>query len=156
MCRFSEPPGYRRTKPAVRPKLGAVVGVIDAILEADEQAPPKQRHTARRVWQRLREEYGFTGGYTTVKDYVRQARTRRREVFVPLAHPPGHAQIDFGELIAEIGGVRLKAHVFCMHLPYSDAIFLKAYPAETNGSPARRYCFWVCVLRRGSTVGSSR
>jgi transposase len=132
MCRFAEPPGYRRTKAVERPKLGAFVGVIDAILEADEQAPPKQRHTAKRIWQRLRDEYGFTGGYTTVKDYVRQALTRRREVFVPLAHPPGHAQIDFGESIAEIGGVRGKTHVFCMHLPYSDAIFLKAYPAETT------------------------
>lgn len=132
MCRYAAPPGYSRTKAVARPKLGAMIGVIDAILAADDKAPPKQRHTAKRIWQRLRDEHGFTGGYTTVKDYVRQGRTRRREVFVPLAHPPGHAQIDFGEAIGEIGGVRVKVHLFCMHLPHSDASFLKAYPAETT------------------------
>ena len=96
MLAFSVPPGYRRTKPPVRPKLDAFTATIDAILEADRSAPPKQRHTARRIWQRLRDERGFTGGYTTVKDYVRERRQRAREVFVPLAHPPGHAQVDFG------------------------------------------------------------
>jgi transcriptional regulator with XRE-family HTH domain len=70
MCRFSEPPGYRRTKAAERPKLGPLTGVIDAILAADRSAPAKQRHTARRIWQRLRDEHGFDGGYSTAKDYV--------------------------------------------------------------------------------------
>src|SRR3712207_7360928 len=50
--------------------------------------------------ERLRAEHGFAGGYTTVKDYVRQRRAAVREVFVPLAHPPGHAQADFGEAAA--------------------------------------------------------
>jgi transposase len=72
------------------------------------------------------------GGYSTVRDYVRRTKTRRREVFVPLAHPPGHAQIDFGEAIGVIGGQRLKMHVFCCHLPHSDAFYLKAYRAETQ------------------------
>jgi transposase len=67
-----------------------------------------------------------------VKDYVRIARTKSREVFVPLAHPPGHAQVDFGECIGVIGGVRIKLHVFCFDLPQSDACFIKAYPAETT------------------------
>ena len=62
MCRFSAPPGYVRTKPVERPKLGPLVGIIDAILEGDRAAPPKQRHTARRIWQRLRDEHGFAGG----------------------------------------------------------------------------------------------
>jgi transposase len=75
---------------------------------------------------------GFAGGYTVVKDYVRLARTRSREVFIPLAHPPGHAQVDFGECIGVIGGVRMKLHVFCFDLPQSDACFIKAYPAETT------------------------
>jgi transposase len=132
MCRFSAPPGYVRTKPVERPRLGPLVGVIDAILEADRTAPPKQRHTAKRIWRRLRDEHGFVGGYTTVKDYVRLARTRHKEVFVPLAHPPGHAQVDFGEAVGVIGGERLKLHLFCMDLPHSDAAFVKAYPAETT------------------------
>jgi transposase len=132
MCRYAEPPGYVRRHPAGRPKLGLLTGVIDAILDGDETAPAKQRHTAKRIWQRLRDEHGFAGGYTTIRDYVRRVKTRRREVFVPLAHPPGHAQIDFGEAIGVIGGVRRKLHVFCCHLPHSDAIFVKAYPAETQ------------------------
>src|SRR5215218_767330 len=54
MLTFSVPPGYRRTKPPSRPKLDAFVAIIDAILEADRAAPPKQRHTAKRIWQRPR------------------------------------------------------------------------------------------------------
>jgi transposase len=132
MCRFSAPPGYVRTKPAEKPKLGAFLPVIDAILAADVTAPPKQRHTAKRVFERLKAEHGFCGGYSAVRDYVRTARARARETFVPLAHPPGHAQVDFGEAIGVIGGVRQKLHVFFMDLPHSDAPFMKAYPAETT------------------------
>ena len=132
MCRFSMPPGYTRTKPAEKPKLGPHVAVIDAILEADRTAPVKQRHTAKRIFERLRDEHGFGGGYTVVKDYVRASRARGRETFVPLAHAPGHAQADFGEAIAVIGGVRQKIHFFCLDLPQSDACFVKAYPKETT------------------------
>src|SRR3984893_13164640 len=97
-----------------------------------QTASPKQRHTAKRIFERLRLEHGFAGGYTVVKDYVRIARSRSREVFVPLAHPPGHAQVDFGECFGVVGGVRMKLHVFCFDLPHSDACFIKAYPAETT------------------------
>ena len=74
-----------------KPKLGPLLPVIDAILEADWAAPVKQRHTAKRIFERLRDEHGFAGGYTVVKDHVRLCRARGRETFVPLAHPPGHA-----------------------------------------------------------------
>jgi transposase len=132
MCRYSAPPGYVRSKAPEKPKLGPLVPVIDAILESDKTAPPKQRHTAKRIFERLRIEHGFLGGYTVVKDYVRLAGTRSREVFVPLAHPPGHAQVDFGECVGVIGGVGMKLHVFCFDLPQSDACFIKAYPVETT------------------------
>lgn len=132
MCSYSGPPGYRRKAPPKRPKLDPFIPIIDAILQADVEAPRKQRHTARRIFERLRDEYGFTGGITIVTDYVREARQRTTEKFVPLAHPPGHAQVDFGEAIADIGGVRRKVHVFFMDLPHSDASFMKAYPAETT------------------------
>ena len=118
------------SRPRARPKSGPAAEFIDAILEADRTSPPKQRHTAKRIWQRLRDEHGFAGGYTTVKDYVRERRARVREGFVPLAHPPGHAQADFGEAVAVIGGVERKVHFFCLDLPHSDACFVKAYPAE--------------------------
>ena len=55
-CRFSLPPGYTRTKPVAKPKLGPLVPVIEAILEADQTAPVKQRHTAKRIFERLRDE----------------------------------------------------------------------------------------------------
>ena len=66
--------------------------MIDAILEADRQVPRKQRHTAKRIFERLRDEHGFDGQYTIVKDYVRERRRRTQEMFVPLSHAPGHAR----------------------------------------------------------------
>jgi transposase len=132
MCRFSLPPGYTRTVPVAKPKLGTLLPVIDTIMEGDRTGPVKQRHTAKRIFERLRDEHDFTGGYTVVKDYVRICRARGRETFVPLAHPPGHGQVDFGEAVAVIGGVRQKIHFFCMDLPQSDACFVKAYPRETT------------------------
>ncbi len=132
ILKFSLPPGYRRTKPIKRPKLDPFVGIIDAILEADKCVPKKQKHTSKRVFERLRDEYGYTGGITIVKDYIYASKQRQREMFVPLAHPPGHAQADFGEALAVIGGVERKIHFLVMELPHSDACFLKAYPAETT------------------------
>ena len=132
MLRHSVPPGYRREKPRPRPKLDPYVGIIDRILEEDRDRPRKQRHTAKRIFDRLQEEYGFTGGYTIVKDHVRARHQRTREVFVPLSHPPGHAQVDFGEALAVIGGVEQKIHFCAVSLPQSDACFVKAYPGETS------------------------
>jgi transposase len=132
MLRYPAPPGYRRTQPVRRPKLEEFTGIIDAILAADRDEPRKQRHTAQRIFERLRDEHGFSGGYTIVKDYVRQQRLTTREAFVPLYHPPGHAQADFGEAVIEAGGRRVKAHVFFMVLPHSGAWFVKAYPRETT------------------------
>ena len=132
MLAYSVPPGYRRQSAPRRPKLEAFTGVIDRILESDLGVPRKQRHTAQRIFQRLRDEYGFDGGYTIVKDYVREHRRQAREMFVPLSHSPGHAQCDFGETLVVIGGVERKAHCFVLDLPHSDGCFIKAYPAETT------------------------
>ena len=132
MMVFSVPPGYRRRKPPSRPKLDPFIGIIDRILEEDKRRPSKQRHTSKRIFERLRDEHGFAGGLTIVKDYVHERRLRQREVFVPLRHDPGHAQVDFGEALAEIGGVERKIHFFAMDLPHSDASFVQAYPAETT------------------------
>ena len=132
MLAYSVPPGYRRQTPPRKPKLEPFTGVIDHILEGDHQVPRKQRHTAKRIYERLRDEYGFDGGYTIVKDYVREHRCQTREMFMPLSHPPGHAQCDFGEALVVIGGVQRKAHCFVIDLPHSDGCFVKAYPAETT------------------------
>ncbi len=132
MLRYSIPPGYRRQQPAKRPKLDPWVGVIDQILAEDRERPRKQRHTAKRIYQRLREEHGFSGGYTIVKDYVRLRKVNHREMFVPLVHPPGDAQADFGEALAVIGGEERKAHYLVIDLPQSDDCFVMAFPAETT------------------------
>ena len=132
MLAYSVPPGYRRKSPPRRPKLDPFTGVIDAILEGDTRVPRKQRHTAKRIFERLRDEYGFDGQYTIVKDYVREQGRQTQEMFVPLSHPPGHAQCDFGEAVAVIGGVERKVHYFVLDLPHSDGCFVKAYPAETT------------------------
>jgi hypothetical protein len=127
MLAFPTPPGYRRKKAPARPKLDPFVGIIDQILEDDTKRLKKQRHTSKRIFERLRDEYGFTGGITIVKDYVFAARQRQREMFVPLTHPAGHAQADFGEADVVVGGTQYRAHYFVMSLPHSDACFVSAY-----------------------------
>ena len=126
MVAFPAPPGYRRKKTPARPRLDPFVGIIDQILEDDSKRLKKQRHTSKRIFERLRDEYGFAGGITIVKDYIFAARQRQREMFVPLSHPPGHAQADFGEADVIIAGVEYRAHYFVMTLPHSDAYFLWA------------------------------
>ena len=96
MCAFPSPPGYRREQAVRRPKLDGFTDYIDAWLLKDLECPKKQRHTAKRIYDRLCAEKGFTGGYTTVKDYVRSHRQKAREMFIPLAHPAAHGQADFG------------------------------------------------------------
>jgi transposase len=130
MCQFAVPPGYRRAPSAISPTLAPFAGIIDAILEADKQVHVKQRHTAVRIRERLRDEHGYTGGYTIVREYVNGVATRQKEVFMPLVHRPGHAQVDFGEADGYIGGKKIRFHYFCLDMPYSDACFVKAYPTE--------------------------
>lgn len=128
---FSVPPGYRRTAPIKRPKLDGFCEIIERWLGEDIGRPRKQRHTAKRIFDRLRTEHAFPGGYTIVKDYVREQQRRGREMFVPLAHEAGHAQADFGEALVVIGGVEQKAHFFAFDLPHSDAGYIRAYRAAT-------------------------
>jgi len=132
ILKHSVPPGYRRSAPPARPKLDPFIPIIDQILKDDKRVIKKQRHTAKRIHARLRDEHGFTGGITIVTDYVREKQRRTREVFVPLSHTPGHAQVDFGETLGIIGGVERKLHYIAISLPHSDAFFMKAYPAEST------------------------
>ena len=132
MLANATPPGHTRRPPPRKPKIEPFTGVIDAILEADRSVPRKQRHTVKRIFERLRDEYGFDGQHTIVKDYVRERRGRVGEMFVPLTHGPGHAQCDFGEAMAVIAGVECRVHYFVLDLPHSDGCFVKAYPGETT------------------------
>jgi len=92
----TEPPGYRQGQPRAKRKIGPFLEIIDEILEGDKTVHRKQHHTARRIFDRLKHEYGYPGGYTAVKEIVRDRRLRQREVFMPLSHRPAEAQVDFG------------------------------------------------------------
>ncbi len=147
-----EPPGYYRTAPRPKPKLDPFLPVIHQILDGDKKAPRKQRHTAQRIFQRLRDEYGYQGGLTVVKDAVRAWRRGRAEVFVPLAHRPGEAQVDFGQAEVTLDGQTGMVSLFVMTLPYSDATFVCAFPRECTEAflegHVRAFAFFGGVPRR--------
>ena len=98
MLLSSTPLGYQRTKPVRRPKLDPFVAIIDQVLLEDRERPKKQRHTAKRIFERLCDEHGFTGGITIVRDYVRLHKQHSQEMFVPLTHPPGQAQVEWRQI----------------------------------------------------------
>src|SRR3954468_6498103 len=147
-----EPPGYRRTRPHRASTLEPLLPVVHQILRDDKKAPREQRHTAVRIYRRLRDEHGYGGGLTVVKDAVRAWRGRDAEVFVPLAHRPGEAQADFGEAEVTLDGRPAKVALFVMTLPYSDAIFVCAFPRECTEAflegHARAFAFFGGVPRR--------
>jgi len=124
-----QPPGYRTKVPRPRPKLGPFLDRIARILEEDKGCPRKQRHTAKRIFERIRAE-GYRGGYTAVKEAVRELKRTRREVFVPLIHRPGEAQVDFGYALANVAGRLRKVAFFVVALPHSDALFVQAFERE--------------------------
>lgn len=112
-----------------------VTAFIDSCLQSDEESPGKQRHTAKRIYDRLVEEMHFTGGETTVRTYVRAAREKTREAFVPLAFAPGEAmQIDWGEATIWLNGVKLVVNLFCARLCHSAAPFVAAYRRQNGES----------------------
>lgn len=134
------PRRYRLTKRKARPTLDPVVAIIDAWLAADQAAPRKQRHTAKRLYDRLVAEHGFTGSERIVRQYVhawKQAHRPEAGGFVPLVHdtPGAEAQCDWGEAVARIAGVERKIYLFCFRLSYSLKPFVCAFPTM------RQECF---------------
>ena len=123
MLQFSVPPGYRRRERPASKKLGPFMAWIDKVLEDDRAVHKKQRHTAHRIFERLRAEEGFSGGYTIVRQYVAQATQRAREMFVPLSHRPGHAQADFGQADGYIAGKKVRFHYLCVEPRRSKLVF---------------------------------
>ena len=152
ILRHPEPPGYRRTAPRPKPKLDPLLGAIHQILQDDKKAPKKQRHTARRIFQRLRDEHGYTGGLTVVKQAVAAWRTRSAEVFVPLAHPPGEAQVDFGEAEVTLDGRAATVALFVMTPPYSDATFVCVPVAGSQRRMVRSWLPEKSVLPSGENA----
>ena len=121
-----QPPGYCLRQPRPQPKIGPFRARIEEILKQDRDVPRKQRHTVKRIFERLREE-GYTGGYTQVKGVVRDMKGRMKEVYIPLSHRPGEAQMDFGYALVNERGVTRKVAFFVMSLPYSDAVYVQVF-----------------------------
>jgi len=134
MLIHSKPPGYQRKASISQPALASHKAFIDEILESDKQVHRNQRHTAKRLYDRLKSEHGYTGSYSPVRKYIADYRLKTKEMYIPLEHDPGTAQVDFGEAIAIIGGVQQKINVFNISLPQSDICFVKAYPRENTES----------------------
>ena len=148
---YSEPQGYRLKRPRSKPKIGPYLDQIAQIIESDKSFPKKQRHTAKRIYERIR-ELGYQGKYTQVREAVCEIRRVNREVFMPLIHRPGEAQVDFGYALAKISGVLKKVAFFVMVLPYSDAFFVMAFERECTESywegHARAFEFFGGVPKR--------
>lgn len=130
------PPERRSPEGRAAPKLGPYREAIDAMLEADRSAPRKQRHTARRIWQRLRDEHGADVAEVTVRQHVAR---RRREIgvvgrgMVPQAHEAGaEAEVDWGEATVRMRGVPVVAQLFHMHSCHAGGVWVEAFPAQTQ------------------------
>jgi transposase len=126
---------YRRTAPAACPKLGEFIGHIEQILSEDQSAPRKQRHTASRIFQRLRDEHGYRGGYDQVRRLVNSRRKKERETHLPLDHPPGgRLECDYGHIYVDFPEGRRAVPVLLAVWSYSHYAFAIALPDETTGS----------------------
>lgn len=131
---LSAVPVDRKTPVRERPKLESVKAFVEAILEADRRAPRKQRHTAHRIWCRIRTEMPEAEvGESTIRGYVRERKMELRllsqEVFIPQSYSWGkEAQVDWYEAYADIGGERQKTYVFCMRSMASGGAFHCAFP----------------------------
>jgi len=147
----SEPPGYRMKHSRPKPKIGPYLEHIAQIIEEDKALAKKQRHTAKRIYERIK-EMGYEGKYTQVKEAVREIRRLRQEVYMPLTHDAGEAQVDFGYALAKVGGVLRKVAFFVMVLPHSDAFFVMAFERERTESywegHVRAFAFFGGVAQR--------
>lgn len=118
------------------PVLGEYIPFINEWLEGEATAPRKQRHTAKRIYDRLRAEAGYKGGYSSVKRYVRKKRFVLRQGLagcLPLAHPMAHAQVDFGEFLrCDAEGNEHKAYELVMSFPYSDKVYAQVFPSHNQ------------------------
>ncbi len=151
--KHSSPPEYRRTQPVSRPAIDPFQHIIDTWIEDDKKRPRKQRHTAQRVYERLRDEYGYAGSSSAVRRYVQHIKATGGEVYFPLQFDPGEElQIDWGEARCLINGEEFKAMLFCARLCHSGASFVHAYHRQKQESfldgHVRAFEFFDGVARR--------
>jgi transposase len=116
----------RKTKP--KPAIAQYAEWIQAVLKQDEQAPRKQRHTARRIYERLCEECDYQGSERTVRRTIAELKEKRPEVFLPLGFEPGEmAQVDWAEVTVNLAGMQTKVQLFCLVLNYSGTLYCQAF-----------------------------
>lgn len=124
-------PTYKLSHPRPCPVMDSYRSIIEAWLKADALAPPKQRHTAKRVYDRLVEEYGFSGGDSTVRRFVRLLKAKIPKAYIPLTASHGEqAQVDWGQAVVHLRGQPTIAHLFCLRLKASAVPFVQAFPME--------------------------
>lgn len=113
-----------------------IIQFIKACLSEDEDENiKKQTHTAKRIYDRLVNEKGFTGGESTVREIVAKLKDKQRKVFIPLSFEPGEAvQIDWGQATVYLAGVKSKVNIFCMRECYSGDIFCMAFYRQNEES----------------------
>jgi transposase len=146
--RASEVPVYRRKQPACSPVLGPYLSIIQKWISEDQNQPKKQRHTARRIYHRLKEEYQFKGCESNVRRYIGFLKPRLTEVFTPIEHLIGkEAQVDFGEAKVRLNGILTIVHLFCFQLCYSTRRFVHAYRTE------RQEAFFDGMVRAFRVIG---
>jgi transposase len=127
----ADPPRYHLSKPRPCPILGPYGEVIRTWLAQDAHAPAKQRHTGKRIYDRLVAEYGFTGAESSVRRVVAHLRPTQPEAFIPLGAAFGQqAQVDWGQAQVCIAGKPVVAHLFCLRLRASSVPFTWAAPTE--------------------------
>ena len=147
-----EPVPYTRSAPRAAPAFDPVRPLVDAILDADEHAPRKQRHTASQIYRRLVAEHGYTGSYDPIQRYLKERRLAARDTFVPLDHPPGHrCEADFGHIQVDFPEGRRLVPVLVMTWSYSNAPFALALPTERTEAVlhgmSEAFTFFGCVPR---------
>ena len=123
-------------EPTSYPVLESYIPTIDAWLEADRKIPRKQRHTVKRIYDRLRDECGFPGSYSSVKKYVRKKKFVMKaatEGYLPLAHPDGCGQVDFGEFIYyDANQEEHNAYALTISFPNSNKGYTQAFPSQNQ------------------------
>jgi len=124
-------PSYTRKKPTAKPVMGPYLPIIKQWLEEDRSRPVKQRHTAKRIYDRLKEEYGFMGSERGVRREVSILKEKIPDSHVPQTYQPADgATFDFGEAQVVMDGQERKVHLACMRLDYSSKFFVCALPTE--------------------------
>lgn len=147
-----EPARYRTRVSQPSPKLGPFQGIILEILAEDESAPRKQRHTVRRIFERLRDEHGYAGSYSTVCRFVAKHRQQEQETFIPLDHEPRRRmEADFGEIRVDFPDGRKRVNVLILVWSYSKAPFAIALPTQRTEAilegMAQAFEFFGCVAK---------